>query len=439
MPKPPKTPPARQSFLPGVAIRFLMFLGVVVLLATISNWSERLGHNDGGTLLFPKLGEQLDQVAAVTIRRGPLEAKLVKKDNDWVVASKQDFPAETVRLRALLLSVANLQKLEAKTKDPANHAQLNVEDQPAKKPEDQKTTTTDEKTDQDKKPAADEKAADQTPPTDQKTDDKQTAEKKDDKKAETIPNSVQLTIADASDKILADVLLGKMQTAGAKSGTAYGFVRLAGDPQVWLVDGLAALPNNSTLFLRGSLIDMPLTSVKSLSITQPETADAAENAANQPKDAKPKPAETKPKWLELQIGHEEAEKPLAILNQPPSTELLSDKMLPGIASSLAFMEFEDVRKVAERPLLDSAGHGFGTSRFTSFTGLIITATWSTTPSENGWVAFAASTTDSADETAKQAAASINQQLGPWLVKLPGFKYDLLTSKMESLVVKAIDP
>jgi hypothetical protein len=55
------------------------------------------------------------------------------------------------------------------------------------------------------------------------------------------------------------------------------------------------------------------------------------------------------------------------------------------------------------------------------------------------VAFAASTTDSADETAKQAAASINQQLGPWLVKLPGFKYDLLTSKIESLVVKAIDP
>jgi outer membrane biosynthesis protein TonB len=291
MPKPPKTPPARQSFLPGVAIRFLMFLGVVVLLATISNWSERLGHNDGGTLLFPKLGEQLDQVAAVTIRRGPLEAKLVKQDNDWVVASKQDFPAETVRLRALLLSVANLQKLEAKTKDPANHAQLNVEDQPAKKTEPQKPE--EQKTAEDTTPPADQQQADEKP------EDKKSPEKKDDKKAETIPNSVQLTIADASDKILADVLLGKMQTAGAKSGTAYGFVRLAGDPQVWLVDGLAALPNTSTLFLRGSLIDMPLTSVKSLSITHPKTADAAENAANQPKDAKPK--DGKPKWLELQI------------------------------------------------------------------------------------------------------------------------------------------
>jgi hypothetical protein len=353
------------------------WLGILAIVLVITTLASGLKHfvlsktaTDGATgLLLPKLGSQLDSLASVTVKRGSAVVRLQKQGDDWVVADKGGFPAETANLRSLLLSLANMRKLEEKTSDPNNYIQLQVEDQRAE---------------------------------DAKADGK------------AVAGSTQITLNNDRGDVVADLLVGKIQTQGAAAGHAYSFVRLVNTPQVWLVDGAASLPADSSFWLRASVINLPVEAVKTLEIQHPN--------GNKPI-----------------IGRDQPDQEFRLLNQPAETELLSKKSLPGLAANLAFMELDDVAEVATRPLVGVDKQSLGQSSFTSFAGLVITAQWSTIASEAGWVKFSASTTADADPASRQIADTINNELGRWLVKLPGFKYDLLTKRLESLVVKSVAP
>lgn len=353
------------------------WLGMVAIVLVIITLASGLKHfvlsknaADSATgLLLPKLGGQLDELASVSIKRGAAVVQLQKQGDDWVVADKGGFPAETANLRSLLLSLANMRKLEAKTNDPNNYTQLQVEDQRAE---------------------------------DVKADGK------------AVAGSTQITLKNTRDEVVADLLVGKIQTQGAAAGHAYSFVRLVNTPQVWLVDGAASLPADSSFWLRASVINLPVESVKTLEIQQPNGGKAV-------------------------IGRDQPDQEFRLLNQPAETELLSKKSLPGLAANLAFMELDDVADQAARPLVGVDKQSLGQTSFTSFAGLVITAQWSTIPTEAGWVKFSASTTADADPASREIAETINRELGRWLVKLPGFKYDLLIKRLESLVVKSVAP
>jgi len=368
------------------------WLGVVAIVLVILSIASGLKHwvlvqspNDQDeALLLPKLGSQLDNLTSVTIRRGSAVVKLEKADGDWVVVDKGGFPAETSTLRSLVLSLSNMRKLEAKTSDASNYSQLQVEDQPAS----------------DAQPSP--KAA---------------------------IGSTQITLINDAGQTVVDILVGKLQTQGAATGHANSFVRLVNTPQVWLVDGTASLPAESSFWLRASVINLPVESVKTLEIQQPNGSKVV-------------------------IGRDQPEQEFRLLNQPAGTELLSKKSLAGLAANLAFMELDDVADLSQHPDFAStfapapstapaaapaAAATQGKTTFTSFAGLIITADWSPQIAEAGWVKFSASTTADADEASHKSAETINHALGKWLVKLPGFKHDLLTKKLESLVVKAVAP
>lgn len=353
------------------------WLGILAIVLVITTLASGLKHfvlsktaTDSATgLLLPKLGSQLDNLASVTIRRGSAVVRLQKQGDDWVVADKGGFPAETANLRSLLLSLANMRKLEEKTSDSNNYVQLQVEDQRAE---------------------------------DAKADGKPVA------------GSTQITLNNDQGDAVADLLVGKIQTQGAAAGHAYSFVRLVNTPQVWLVDGAASLPADSSFWLRASVINLPVEAVKTLEIQHPN--------GNKPI-----------------IGRDQPDQEFRLLNQPAETELLSKKSLPGLAANLAFMELDDVAELAARSLVGVDKQSLGQTSFTSFAGLVITAQWSTIPTEAGWVKFSASTTADADPASREIAETINNELGRWLVKLPGFKYDLLTKRLESLVVKSVAP
>ena len=357
------------------------WLGILAIVLVIITLASGLKHfvlsktaTDGATgLLLPKLGSQLDNLASVTIRRGSAVVRLQKQGDDWVVADKGGFPAETANLRSLLLSLANMRKLEEKTSDSNNYVQLQVEDQRA-----------------------------EDAPEDAKSDGK------------AVAGSTQIILNNDQGDVVADVLVGKIQTQGAAAGHAYSFVRLVNTPQVWLVDGAASLPADSSFWLRASVINLPVEAVKTLEIQHPN--------GNKPI-----------------IGRDQPDQEFRLLNQPAETELLSKKSLPGLAANLAFMELDDVAELAARPLVGVDKQSLGQTSFTSFAGLVITAQWSTIPTEAGWVKFSASTTADADPASREIAETINNELGRWLVKLPGFKYDLLTKRLESLVVKSVAP
>ena len=101
-----------------------LLLGVF-LLNTVDNDYEA---QDAG-LLLPDLKAKLNDVDSVTIESGGTDAASVtiRRDGDrWTVATRDGYPADLGKLREGLLALADAERLEAKTADPARHEQLGL-------------------------------------------------------------------------------------------------------------------------------------------------------------------------------------------------------------------------------------------------------------------------------------------------------------------------
>ena len=83
-----------------------------------------------GTLLYPQLEQSLDDVTAIRILGpGATTAVTVKRaKTGWQVVERSGYPADTTRVRTLLLGLAQARTLEQKTSVAANYPSLGVED-----------------------------------------------------------------------------------------------------------------------------------------------------------------------------------------------------------------------------------------------------------------------------------------------------------------------
>ncbi|KZD12590.1 DUF4340 domain-containing protein [Oceanibaculum pacificum] len=77
--------------------------------------------------VFPGLTDRLNDVAKVTISAEGETSTLVKQGEGWVVAESHDYPAKGEAVRALLLALADLRTMEAKTSRPEMFARLGVD------------------------------------------------------------------------------------------------------------------------------------------------------------------------------------------------------------------------------------------------------------------------------------------------------------------------
>ena len=84
--------------------------------------------------VFPELRERINTVKTVSLI-GAEEKPLVtleKREQGWVVVEKADYPADSGKLKAFLLSLAAAREQEAKTSIADRYAELGVEDIKAK-------------------------------------------------------------------------------------------------------------------------------------------------------------------------------------------------------------------------------------------------------------------------------------------------------------------
>jgi hypothetical protein len=113
--------------------RWVLALAVAFLIgaAVYVSGARRAEQPPGvGELIYPGLESQLDDVKAVVIR-GPGAATLVtvkRAETGWQVAERSGFPADTGRVRTLLLGLAQARMIEEKSSLPANYPSLGVED-----------------------------------------------------------------------------------------------------------------------------------------------------------------------------------------------------------------------------------------------------------------------------------------------------------------------
>lgn len=114
--------------------RRLLILGALAIVALVTSLllsnQRSSSHREAPAALYPDLKNQINSVSAVRIfKAGDIRAvELSRKDAGWTVSERQGYPADTAKVRRLLLALTQAAPVEEKTSNPENYAALGVED-----------------------------------------------------------------------------------------------------------------------------------------------------------------------------------------------------------------------------------------------------------------------------------------------------------------------
>ncbi len=215
--------------------RTLIVLAVLVAAAAAAAvlvQREDPGIARSGEKLLPGLLARLGDVARIEATHKGETVTLALADGGWTVADRHGYPAETSEVRGLLVGAAELVRVEPKTAQPGRYAKLELED-----------------------PAGEE------------------------------AESFGYVLKDAAGKTVADLVVGKRRfVASAASDADEYFVRVAADPQAWLVSGNVPRNRRALDWLRREVIDVDQTRVRRASVAHPDGTVV--------RVAKPSPRET---------------------------------------------------------------------------------------------------------------------------------------------------
>jgi len=234
------------------ALYALSGLTIVLIGATLymtpSPTSERIAP---GERMFANLDPKaLNDAADLTVTAKGKTFTIYLKDGTWVVKEMSDYPADTALVRKALFSLTELRPYEAKTKDPARLAKLELDDPKGKEAQ-----------------------------------------------------SKQLTVKDKGGKVLADVIYGKANTTNVILGKEMVYVRKAGSDQAWLAEGDPTLKAEPLEWITRAVIDVDVERVRDVETKSPkgelvlhlakEKADDKDyTIKNLPAGRKPKEART---------------------------------------------------------------------------------------------------------------------------------------------------
>lgn len=196
--------------------RVLILLGAAVLVILGAVWLSSPRTHEGATTagapVIAGLGPVLNDVTEVRISKGDgTHTTLRKRASDWMVVER-DYPADGGRIRKLLLDLGKLEVVEEKTREPANYAQLGVED---------------------------------------------------------------VTAATATGAKLEAVTPSKTFAliVGKPSGTKSGYVRLVGEPQSLLAAPQLSLDSDPKRWIERAIVDIPQDRIRSVAV-KPATGPA---------------------------------------------------------------------------------------------------------------------------------------------------------------------
>jgi hypothetical protein len=109
-------------------VTLLAALAVLVALAIAVSLSQRPAA-DGG-LLLPGLKAQVNDIDRITVRAGGNRtvATLERRQDSWVLAERNAYPADLGKIRRNLIALAEAKILEEKTSNPELYGRLEVSD-----------------------------------------------------------------------------------------------------------------------------------------------------------------------------------------------------------------------------------------------------------------------------------------------------------------------
>jgi hypothetical protein len=114
----------------GRRVGILLAAAVIVIVLAVWVSSRKVQIDDAaiGAPVMKALKAQLNDVTEVRISKGDgSRATLKKQPTGWIVGERE-YPADTSKVRKLLIDMSALETVETKTSDPAKYALLGVED-----------------------------------------------------------------------------------------------------------------------------------------------------------------------------------------------------------------------------------------------------------------------------------------------------------------------
>lgn len=196
----------------SLTILFIVTLVMVVLmLITIQRPSDT---NDDYSLLFPELFDQLSSVDTLKFKSTQDEFTMYKQGEDWYIKERWDFPADFNLVKRALIDIAEAKILERKTDNPEQHVLLGVEG----------------------------------------VDDG--------------GESVQILLMNGEQHV-AGVVLGFQRDAESTVGPKQFYVRRAGEPRAWLVEGYLNLNPLMLNWIKSEVINISRERIAQVNIIQP--------------------------------------------------------------------------------------------------------------------------------------------------------------------------
>lgn len=208
----------------------LAVLAVAAAAAAVLVQREDAGIAQSGEKLFPDLLERLGDVTRIEATHAGETVTLALADDSWSVTGHHGYPAETAEVRGLLVGAAELVRVEPKTANAEHYTRLELED------------------------PADEDA-----------------------------ESFGYVMKDAGGESIAGVVVGKRRFVHTTPGVDEYFVRVAGDPRVWLVSGQIPRNRQAVDWLRREVTDIDQIRVRRAAVTHPD-GTVVEVSKSSPKD-----------------------------------------------------------------------------------------------------------------------------------------------------------
>lgn len=207
--------------------RTLAILGGLTLLAVGASvymekqdTSRSSGLEQQGQLLLPDLKQRLNDVAEVQLRSADQTTTLTHRDTNWLIAERNNFPADVGKVRALLLGAASLTIVEPKTSNAELFSQLGLEDLGV-----------------------------------------------------AGAQSTWITFKDAQANVLAAVVFGKDRPSKGSLDRSEHYVRRPDVQQAWLVEGRVHLDKRPQDWMSKTLTNLENSRIKQVSVEHADTKE----------------------------------------------------------------------------------------------------------------------------------------------------------------------
>jgi hypothetical protein len=173
-----------------------------------------------GQRVFPGLEDKLAGAQSIEIAKHDGKFAIVRRGETWVVPDKSDYPARADMVRKALVGLAELETVDAKTRNPELYGRLNLQD-----------VATDGS------------------------------------------KAVQIAVKDGQDGVLAALLIGKKRSTPVGASGAGSpemlYVRKVGDAQTWLAQGQVEVRDSALDWAQRDIVDVAGDKVASVELDKP--------------------------------------------------------------------------------------------------------------------------------------------------------------------------